>query len=577
MTLGRGEQWRGTRLGAYEALGLIGHGTTASVLEGVHVALGKPVAIKVLREQLAENAPVRARFVREGRLAARLHHPNIVDILDVGEEGDVPYLVMELLRGMDLRVLLTDASSLRLEHALAFLLPIASALAHAHDAGVIHRDLKPANIFLARDARDSVVPKLVDFGLSKAILNDAGASLTETDLIAGTALYMAPEQTRGMKNACPGSDQYALAAILYEALTGRPPFAPDAVPILLERIRTESVRPPSEVTPTLPPRLDEVLLRAMHRDPDRRFPSVRAFGAALLPFVERVSTSELERDFADRAGPPSGGALHPSSRRQIIVAETRSEVDVAPRSRTGPGSPSSPSSAKIALFPPPPETPLPCDAGASPFHMKGMAYRGFIRLVEKSAPGGLPGFREALADARLRDFVAQPFLASARYDVLPMVPLFATLARLCGVPFGALVEEASAVQCRYDVKTVFKMMFREGEHRGLRLLLHAPQRAVLRLREVHGVPRRPEGDPARGRRGPRLPPLVDLGDAPRLRRGDRAARRRAGREGRPPAPGARLEAGRLPARDVSERAHVVVRPGRGSARCASGTRSRSLV
>src|SRR5262249_40887441 len=160
------------------------------------VTLGKSVAMKILHEHLAEDEQLAGRFLREGRVAARLRHPNIVEVYDVGVEHGLPFLVMERLHGNDLRMLLQDVGRLDVEHALAFLLPIASALAHAHDAGVVHRDLKPANIFLARDVRDDVIPKLVDFGLSKAHGFDSD-SLTRTEMVAGTVLYMAPEQTLG--------------------------------------------------------------------------------------------------------------------------------------------------------------------------------------------------------------------------------------------------------------------------------------------------------------------------------------------------------------------------------------------
>ena len=249
--LGRSEQLKGTRLGAYEIVRLLGHGATASVFEGVHVSLGKPVAIKLLHEHLADDTQVRARFLREGRVAARVRHPNIVDALDVGEEGDVPYLVMELLVGGDLRALLAEERVLPVERALALLLPIAAGLAHAHEAGVIHRDLKPGNIFLARGRRGDVTPKLVDFGLSKATLGDMTSSLTKAEM-AGTALYMAPEQTLGVKNASPASDQYALAAILYEAVAGQASVRAGGHARPARSHPEGPIRPPSRLQPRSP-------------------------------------------------------------------------------------------------------------------------------------------------------------------------------------------------------------------------------------------------------------------------------------------------------------------------------------
>ena len=140
---------------------------------------------------------IAARFVREGRIAAQLRHPNSLDVLDVGEKRGLAYLVMELLDGCNLSTRLGERRALPLEDALALLFPVAAALAHAHGHGIIHRDVKPANIFLARDARANVVPKLVDFGVSKIVDAPEGAPLTVTNLVMGTVLYMAPEQTMG--------------------------------------------------------------------------------------------------------------------------------------------------------------------------------------------------------------------------------------------------------------------------------------------------------------------------------------------------------------------------------------------
>jgi serine/threonine protein kinase len=443
----KSERLKGARLGGYEIVRLIGHGATGSVFEATHLGLGKPVAVKVLHEHLAADKQAVGRFLREGRVAARLDHPNAVDVLDVGVEAATPFLVMELLAGGDLRALLSDIHLLTLEHALAVVLPICSALAVAHDAGILHRDLKPANIFLARDVRGDIVPKLVDFGLSKIADGDNTSPLTESELVAGTALYMAPEQTLGMRNSSPASDQYSLGAILYECVTGEPPFSSDGVYALLERIRTEPIRPPSQRNPRLPESVDAVLFRAMHRDPSKRFPSVRAFARALIPFANPKAIAPYERDFLERASVAPRTVSRPSLRKVAAAtqAETLSE-------RPAPPPPlSAPPAQKVP--------PLPCAPGTSPFHIKGMAYRGFVYLVGKMVPGGLEAFCEALSDEALAGFVRQPFLASGRYDILPLYPLNAILARLLGVEFEALIRKTAAGQARYDAETVFKTMW----------------------------------------------------------------------------------------------------------------------
>ncbi len=461
----RSEQLKGTRLGGYEVVRLIGHGATASVFEGTHVALGKEVAIKVLHEHLASDAQIQSRFVREGRIAARLRHPNAVEVLDVGVEGGIPYLVMELLAGGDLRALLVDVHLLTVEHALGFLLPIASALAQAHDLAVLHRDLKPANIFLSRDLRGDVVPKLVDFGLSKVMTGETSSSLTATELVAGTVLYMAPEQTLGVRHSSPASDQYSLAAILYECVAGEAPFTADGVYALLDRIRTGVVRPPSELDPRVDreaPGFDAAHLRALRREPSERYGSVRAFARALLPFAGADTVHALERDFLERASArtaavPSCPASSPALRRTVSAQERppRPPPAASPEAASpeGGGDPTASASVIRAI------SPLPCAPGTSPFHIKGMSYRGFVFLVRSALPGGLDALCEALPDTALRAFVRQPFLATARYDVLPIFPLYATLARLQGSSFDALVRDTARAQSRYDVRTVFKAIW----------------------------------------------------------------------------------------------------------------------
>jgi tRNA A-37 threonylcarbamoyl transferase component Bud32 len=456
----RSAQLRGTRLGGYEIVRLIGHGATASVFEATHVALGRQVAIKVLHEHLAADEQLRKRFVREGRIAARLRHPHTVTVLDVGIESGLPYLVMELLGGSDLRTLLADVHLVSVEHALAFLLPIASALAQAHDAAILHRDLKPANIFLAHDLRGDVVPKLVDFGLSKITTGEATTSLTAAELVAGTVLYMAPEQTLGVKHCSPASDQYSLAAILYECVSGVTPFAADDIYALLERIRTDVARPPSHLNPRIAEDFDDVILRALRRDPSKRFSSVRAFARALLPFAGADTVRAFERDFFDRAsagtavaparlGPDESAQVETRFEQQVPLAAALEESSLRETARAMDGS-------AVAA---PPVAPLPCPPGSSPFHIKGMPYRGLVFVVNRLLPGGLAALCEALPDERLRTFARQPFLATARYDILPLLPLYATLARLLDMPFDGFVRTSCAAQCRYDTQTVFKSIW----------------------------------------------------------------------------------------------------------------------
>jgi serine/threonine protein kinase len=307
--LPRKESLIGAKLGPYEVVRFIGQGGTAAVFEARHSLLGKRVALKLLHEHLADDPELAGRFLREGRVASQLRHPNALEIVDVGEHSGMAYLVVELLEGGTLHDRLTAKRILELDDALAIVLPIAAALAHAHAHGVIHRDIKPANVFLARGADGVTVPKLIDFGLSKSVdAKDAGP-LTATGVVMGTVAYMAPEQTMGMKLTTARSDQYALAAILYECVTGRPPFSAAGFYELLEVVRSGVAPPPSLVNAHLESEIDGPIMRALHRDPAKRFADVRAFAAALLPFASAGVADLWRRELGPRTAAASSANI----------------------------------------------------------------------------------------------------------------------------------------------------------------------------------------------------------------------------------------------------------------------------
>jgi serine/threonine protein kinase len=430
----RSELLRGTRLGNYEVGALIGHGGMGSVFEGSHVALGKAVALKVLHEHIAQSEAMRARFVREAQLAATLSHPHVVNIHDVGVDGENAYLVMERLNGEDLAAHLRRVKKEAIEAALAVFMPVASALAFAHERGIVHRDLKPANIFLARDRHGEILPKIVDFGLSKLLTAEDAPALTESDAVIGTLEYMAPEQTYGTARAGPLSDQYSLAAILYEMVTGHLPFHRSDTRELLEAIRYAPVVVPSALEPLLPSGFDDAVVRALSREPDERFPDVKAFARALLRFADAPTASVWERDFGEPAA--EDDATLRTSMDDLLVSDTIVGV-------------------------PPPAPKLPCDPGSSTFHIKGIAYRSVVLLVERKLPGGLDTLDEELADAATSTFVRQPFLAASRYDILPMLPVNVAIARVLGKSLDVIAEAQGVAQARYDVRHVYRRPFEE--------------------------------------------------------------------------------------------------------------------
>lgn len=444
----------GTRAGPYEIVRRVGHGASASVFEAVHATQRTRVAMKRLHDHLAGDEQAVGRFLREGRLASRLRHPNIAQILDVGTEDGSPYIVMEFLDGEDLRVLLGREHVLPIPRALEILLPIAAALAHAHDAGVTHRDVKPANILLARNRskndKVALVPMLVDFGLSKAasLEGDVTAGLTSTELVAGTVRYMAPEQTFGVKNASPASDQYSLAAILYEATTGQAPFGGEGIYVLIDQIRGDLIKPPSLVREGIDPAFDDVLLRALARKPEKRWRGVRELARELLRFASEPTARAMKDAFQERTSAAAEVASEPR-----VASETNRE---APRDPAFPASeptrvPSRPG-LRAALKTAPP---LPVPPGRSPFQIKGNTYRGVVARAQ-SLPRGLDGLCEKITDPEVRYFLRQPFLASSLYDLLPILPITFAFAELVGIPLDELVRSGTTAQAGYDARTIFR-------------------------------------------------------------------------------------------------------------------------
>ncbi|MFO0625529.1 MAG: serine/threonine-protein kinase [Polyangiales bacterium] len=243
----------GAQLGRYRVLRRIGSGGMATVYEAEHGDLEKRVALKTLHPALTLDPEARARFLREGRAAARIRHPNVVEVFDVGQEGDTLYLVMEHLAGEDLGTLLGREGSLGVERLVDLLLPVIAAVMTAHEAGVVHRDLKPENIFLARARNGTTVPKVLDFGISKLSGVGAGPRLTGSAAMLGTPVYMSPEQARS-GHVDARSDQYALGVILYECATGVLPFqAPELYPCSTPSCRATTARP-VRCAPTCPRR-----------------------------------------------------------------------------------------------------------------------------------------------------------------------------------------------------------------------------------------------------------------------------------------------------------------------------------
>ncbi len=288
---------RGTKLGKYGIERLIGVGSMGAVYEGTHKEIGKRFAIKVLSPALAAVPAARARFLKEARLTAGLRHPNIVDVADVGEDAGHSYLVMELLEGEDLSQRLRRSGPLSAAWAADILRPVCNAVAEAHRRGITHRDLKPSNIFLAiREGR--LHPVVLDFGIAMdrdgATPADPAGAVSTKPAVLGTPFYLAPEQVADHQAASAASDQHALGVILYECLTGKPPYGGDTLEGVLQAIVAGNAAPPSTRRSELPQSLDAVVRRALNSDPKRRFASVAELGLALYPFASKGAGAKPE-------------------------------------------------------------------------------------------------------------------------------------------------------------------------------------------------------------------------------------------------------------------------------------------
>jgi len=270
--------YAGKSLGRYRLEELLGQGGMAEVHRATDTKLARTVAVKVILATHAVKGDFLERFLREARMVASLEHPNILPVYDFGEDDGVPFLVMPYLSGGTLRERLRSGPA-PLALASLWITQLADALDAAHAAGVLHRDVKPANVLVGKGDRLF----LADFGIAKMLENQSG--LTATGVVVGTPIYMAPEQAQG-RPATPATDRYALAVVAYEILCGRPPFDGDNALSLMHQHVASPPPPLSTRIGGLPAGLDEVLSRALAKDPAARPPTCRALAdavAALLP------------------------------------------------------------------------------------------------------------------------------------------------------------------------------------------------------------------------------------------------------------------------------------------------------
>jgi eukaryotic-like serine/threonine-protein kinase len=280
-----GDLQPGMVLGKYRVVKRIAGGGMGAVYEAIHTGISKPVALKTMSPTLATDPRAATRFLREAGAASRLDHPHVVDVTDFGTDSGVSYLVMELLRGQDLSALIArEPNGLDPSLVADVMLAVCAGVFAAHESGVVHRDLKPQNIFLARTPLGEVVPKVLDFGISKRLDDELETGLTSSGAVMGTTHYLSPEQVAG-RPLDLRSDQYSLGVILYEALTGRRPHDGTSMFAVMQSIGAGRFPQPRLVRPEIPVALEAVILKAMSARPADRFESVHGLGASLMAFA----------------------------------------------------------------------------------------------------------------------------------------------------------------------------------------------------------------------------------------------------------------------------------------------------
>jgi serine/threonine-protein kinase len=292
--------------GRYELDGVVGRGGMAEVYRARDIRLDRIVAIKTLRADLARDQIFQARFRREAQSAASLNHPSIVAVYDTGEDMasgmPIPYIVMEYVDGRTVRDLLQEGHRLLPERSLEIIDGVLRALDYSHQAGIVHRDIKPGNVMVTRNGD----VKVMDFGIARA-MSDAQSTMTQTAQVIGTAQYLSPEQARG-ERVDSRSDLYSTGCLLYELLTGRPPFTGDSpVAIAYQHVRENPV-PPSRVDPDVPPWADAIVLKAMAKSPSDRYQTAADMRADLQRAASGMPVA---------AAPPTRYDMYPQNTQRM--------------------------------------------------------------------------------------------------------------------------------------------------------------------------------------------------------------------------------------------------------------------
>lgn len=351
----------GQRIGRYRVESLLGEGGMGAVFAATNDVTGRAVAIKWMLPSMARSDEAVARFLAEARATARIEHPNVIQVLDMGQDGSAPFLVMERLRGESLGERLARVGRMSSAETLAVMIPACRGIAEAHSEGIIHRDLKPDNIFLCQGKDGSPrPPKVLDFGISKLYEEGDAKKLTQTGSIMGTPLYMSPEQVAARLDPDPAFDVYSIGVVLYECMAGRVPFDADGLFSLLQKIGSGDATPLRVAAPDVPPEVAEVVMRAMHVNRAHRYSSmlelagelqrVQAHATSTSPMTPTRSGADMSQGTGPLIAPTSMGApmgapahpptsahgQHPATAQHAApLAATHVAAPQAPPDRTG--------------------------------------------------------------------------------------------------------------------------------------------------------------------------------------------------------------------------------------------------
>ncbi|MDQ4024935.1 MAG: Stk1 family PASTA domain-containing Ser/Thr kinase, partial [Actinomycetota bacterium] len=311
--------------GRYAVLEPIGSGGMAEVYRARDELLGRDVAVKVLSDRLSRDKSFVERFRREAQSAANLNHPNVVSLYDYGADDGAYYIVMEYIEGKSLGDMVAESGALLPERAAEIAADVAAALERAHSSGLVHRDIKPTNIMVTRSGQT----KVTDFGIARALgQSSEQTQMTQTGMVIGTAAYLSPEQAQG-NPVDARSDVYSLGCVLYEMLTGRPPFAGDTPLAIAYKHVREDAAAPSTVNPDVPQALDAITLKALAKNPENRYSSAHEMREDLQRFLggQQVHATPLMATQTVVAPPVSSGTQ--------VLRRTETEYEPVPEPRRG--------------------------------------------------------------------------------------------------------------------------------------------------------------------------------------------------------------------------------------------------